>query len=112
MVAEPCLLRWEKPASGWIKCNDDAAFVIGFETISLGLCFRHSNSQFVVDMTQWQEFGISTLEGETWTLLITIKQTRYRGLNRVQFEIDLKLLVDVIHMSEAVSQFIVPFYCS
>jgi hypothetical protein len=24
----------------------------------------------------------------------------------------LKLLVDVIHMSEAVSQFIVPFYCS
>jgi hypothetical protein len=51
MVAELCLLQWEKPALGWVKCNDDVAFVIGSETISVGLCFRDSNDQFMVDMT-------------------------------------------------------------
>jgi hypothetical protein len=51
MVAEPGLLWWEKPSPGWVKCNDDVAFVIGSETISVGLCFRDSNDQFMVDMT-------------------------------------------------------------
>ncbi|MCI46738.1 cytochrome P450, partial [Trifolium medium] len=50
---KPGLLRWEKPTPGWVKCNVDAAFVIGSRKTSVGLCFRDSNGQFMADMTQW-----------------------------------------------------------
>jgi hypothetical protein len=71
MAAEPGMLRWEKPAPSWVNCNIVVAFVIGFRTTSLGLYFRDSNDQFKtgMSMTQWQEFVISTLEGEAHIIL-------------------------------------------
>jgi ribonuclease HI len=41
---------------------------------------------------------ISTVEGEAWALLLARKEARHRGLDRVQFKSDSKVLVDVIHM--------------
>jgi hypothetical protein len=41
---------------------------------------------------------VSTLEGETWALLVTIEEARYRALDRVKFKSNSKLLVDDIHM--------------
>jgi hypothetical protein len=37
---------------GWIKCNVDAAFVAGSGITSMGLCFRDTDGQFVVGLTQ------------------------------------------------------------
>ncbi|MCH95897.1 ribonuclease H protein, partial [Trifolium medium] len=95
---ESGLLRWEKPTSGWVKCNVDVAFVTGSRKTSVGLCFRDSHGQFMAGMTQWQQTAMSTLEGEAWALLLAMQEARHKGLDRVQFESDSKVLVDAIHM--------------
>ncbi|GAU30369.1 hypothetical protein TSUD_57800 [Trifolium subterraneum] len=41
---------------------------------------------------------ISSVEGEAWTLLLAMEEARHRGLDRVQFESDSKVLVEAIHM--------------
>ncbi|PNX79855.1 cytochrome p450 [Trifolium pratense] len=98
MATEPDILRWVKPNPGWVKCNVDVAFVTGSGKTSLGSSFRDSNGQFMAGMTQWQQFVISTLEGEAWTLLLAMKEARHRGLDRVQSKSDSQVLVDAIHM--------------
>ncbi|GAU32030.1 hypothetical protein TSUD_147260 [Trifolium subterraneum] len=95
---ETYLVRWEKPALGWVKCNVDVAFVSGFGKTSVGLCFRDNNGQFMAGMIQWQQAVISSVEGETWALLLAMEEARHRGLNRVQFESDSKVLIEAIHM--------------
>ncbi|GAU26599.1 hypothetical protein TSUD_267140 [Trifolium subterraneum] len=60
------LVRWEKPALDWIKCNVDAAFVSGSGRTSVGLCFRDNSGYFMAGMTQWQQTVISSVEGEAW----------------------------------------------
>ncbi|GAU22435.1 hypothetical protein TSUD_123220 [Trifolium subterraneum] len=46
------LVRWEKPALDWVKCNVDVAFVSGSGRTSMGLCFRDNNGHFKSGMTQ------------------------------------------------------------
>ncbi|GAU17878.1 hypothetical protein TSUD_330040 [Trifolium subterraneum] len=70
------LVRWEKPALDWVKCNVDVAFVSGSGRTSMGLCFRDNNGHFMAAM----------------------EEARHRGLNRVQFESDSKVLIEAIHM--------------
>ncbi|KAK2361445.1 hypothetical protein QL285_086592 [Trifolium repens] len=92
------LVRWEKPAPSWVKCNVDVAFITGTRKTSIRFCFRDSTGQFIGGMTQWQPTVISTAEGEAWALLLAMKEARHRELDRVQFESDSKVLVDAIHM--------------
>ncbi|GAU48064.1 hypothetical protein TSUD_404920 [Trifolium subterraneum] len=61
---ETDLVRWEKPALGWVKCNVDVVFVSGSGKTSVGLCFHDNNGQFMAGMTQWQIVVISSVEGE------------------------------------------------
>ncbi|GAU42623.1 hypothetical protein TSUD_238160 [Trifolium subterraneum] len=90
--------RWEKPALGWVKCNVDVAFLSGSGRTSVGVCFRDNSGQFMVGMTQWQQTVISPVEGEVWALLLAMEEARHRGLDRVQFESDSKVLIEAIHM--------------
>ncbi|GAU50953.1 hypothetical protein TSUD_411410 [Trifolium subterraneum] len=92
------LVRWEKPALDWVKCNVDVAFVSGSGRTSMGLCFRNNSGHFMAGMTQWQQTVISSVEGEAWTLLLAMEEARHRGLDRVQFESDSKVLIEAIHM--------------
>ncbi|PNX87966.1 cytochrome p450 [Trifolium pratense] len=98
MATKPGMVRWEKSAPDWLKCNVHVAFVSGSGKTSLGLCFRDSSGQFVARLTQWQHNVLSTLEEEAWALLLAMKEARHRALDRVQFESDSKLLIDAIHM--------------
>ncbi|GAU46212.1 hypothetical protein TSUD_401740 [Trifolium subterraneum] len=91
-TTEADVVRWEKPALDWVKCNVDVAFVSGSGRTSMGLCFRDNSGHFVAGMTQWQQTVISSVEGEAWTLLLAMEEARHRGLNRVQFESDSKIL--------------------
>ncbi|GAU12879.1 hypothetical protein TSUD_73660 [Trifolium subterraneum] len=97
-TTEADLVRWEKPALDWVKCNVDVAFVSGSGRTSMGLCFRDNSGHFMAGMTQWQQTVISSVEGEAWALLLAMEEARHRGLNRVQFESDSKVLIEVIHM--------------
>ncbi|GAU30401.1 hypothetical protein TSUD_364470 [Trifolium subterraneum] len=65
---------------------------------SMGLCFRDNSGHFMAGMTQWQQTVISSVEGEAWALLLAMEEARHRGLDRVQFESDSKVLIEVIHM--------------
>ncbi|GAU50754.1 hypothetical protein TSUD_272690 [Trifolium subterraneum] len=97
-TTEAVLVRWEKPALGWVKCNVDVAFLSGSGRTSVGVCFRDNSGQFIAGMTQWQQTVISPVEGEAWALLLAMEEARHRGLNRVQFESDSKVLIEAIHM--------------
>ncbi|GAU45937.1 hypothetical protein TSUD_238390 [Trifolium subterraneum] len=92
------LVRWEKLALDWVKCNVDVVFVSGSGRTSVGLCFRDNNGHLMAGMTQWQQIVISSIEGEAWALLLAMEEARHRGLDRVQFESDLKVLIEAIHM--------------
>ncbi|GAU19381.1 hypothetical protein TSUD_76250 [Trifolium subterraneum] len=92
-TTEADLVRWEKPALDWVKCNVDVAFVAGSGRTSMGLCFRDNSGHFMAGMTQWQQTVISSVEGEAWALLLAMEEARHRGLNQVQFESDSKVLV-------------------
>ncbi|GAU27012.1 hypothetical protein TSUD_313740 [Trifolium subterraneum] len=81
-TTEADLVRWEKPALDWVKCNVDVAFVSGSGRTSLGLCFRDNSGHFMAGMTQWQQTVISSVEGEAWTLLLAMEEARHRGLDR------------------------------
>ncbi|GAU37194.1 hypothetical protein TSUD_30590 [Trifolium subterraneum] len=50
---EADLVRWEKPALDWVKCNVDVVFVSGSGRTSMGLCFRDNSGHFMAGMTQW-----------------------------------------------------------
>ncbi|GAU19453.1 hypothetical protein TSUD_76970 [Trifolium subterraneum] len=63
-TTEADLVRWEKPALDWVKCNVDVAFVSGSGRTSVGLCFRDNSGHFMAGMTQWQQTVISFVEGE------------------------------------------------
>ncbi|GAU51952.1 hypothetical protein TSUD_417350 [Trifolium subterraneum] len=97
-TTEAYLVRWEKPALDWVKCNVDVAFVSGSGRTSMGLCFRDNSGHFMAGMTQWQQTVISSVEGEAWALLLAMEEASQRGLDRVQFESDSKVLIDAIHM--------------
>ncbi|GAU45740.1 hypothetical protein TSUD_77650 [Trifolium subterraneum] len=97
-TTEADVVRWEKPALDWVKCNVDVAFVSGSGRTSMGLCFRDNSGHFMAGMTQWQQTVISSVEGEAWALLLAMEEARHRGLNRVQFESDLKVLIEAIHV--------------
>ncbi|GAU28887.1 hypothetical protein TSUD_293390 [Trifolium subterraneum] len=97
-TTEADVVRWEKSSLDWVKCNVDVAFVSGSGRTSMGLCFRDNSGHFMSGMTQWQQTVISFVEGEAWALLLAMEEARHRGLNRVQFESDSKVLIEAIHM--------------
>ncbi|GAU48309.1 hypothetical protein TSUD_324900 [Trifolium subterraneum] len=97
-TTEAVQVRWEKPALGWVKCNVDVAFLPGSGRTSVEVCFRDNSGQFMAGMTQWKQTVISPVEGEAWALLLAMEEARHRGLDRVQFESDSKVLIEAIHM--------------
>ncbi|GAU30606.1 hypothetical protein TSUD_62260 [Trifolium subterraneum] len=97
-TTEADLVRWEKPTLDWVKCNVDVALVSGSGRTSMRLCFRDNSGHFMAGMTQWQQTVVSSVEGEAGALLSAMEEARYRGLDRVQFESDSKVLIEAIHM--------------
>ncbi|GAU26585.1 hypothetical protein TSUD_267000 [Trifolium subterraneum] len=63
-TTEADLVRSEKPALGWVKCNVDVAFLSGSGRTSVGVCFRDNSGQFMAGMTQLQQTMMSPVEGE------------------------------------------------
>ncbi|GAU38637.1 hypothetical protein TSUD_276760 [Trifolium subterraneum] len=61
-TTEANLVRWEKPALGWVKCNVDVAFLSGYGRTSVGVCFRDNSGQFMAGMIQWKQTMISPVE--------------------------------------------------
>jgi ribonuclease HI len=90
-------LTWEKPMSGWYKCNIDAAFHQAINKTSTGWCLRDHLGRFILAETTWMVGSCSIVEGESIALLEALKVMRQRGISQVIFETDSKSVVDAIH---------------
>jgi hypothetical protein len=90
------IIRWEKPLSGWYKCNVDAAFHKEINKTSTGWILRDHFGRFIAAETTWIDGSCSIVEGESIALLEALKVMEQRGYSHV-FESDSKSVVDAIH---------------
>jgi ribonuclease HI len=91
------IITWEKPLSGWYKCNVDAAFHTGINKTSIGWVLRDHIGRFIAAETTWFDGCCSVVEGEATALLDAVQAIVQRGFSRVIFESDSKSVVDAIN---------------
>ncbi|CAJ2653028.1 unnamed protein product [Trifolium pratense] len=91
------VLTWQKPPTGWYKCNADAGFYNELNKSSAGWCLRDHTGSFVKAGTIWNEGKCSIIEGEALALLEAMKAVKDRGITHAIFETDSKNVVDAIH---------------
>ncbi|KAK2384127.1 hypothetical protein QL285_071503 [Trifolium repens] len=73
----------------------------------MSVCFRNISGEFTAGLTHRQQLALSTEEGETWALLQDVNEVKHRGLERVQFESDSQVLVEVIRTKrQDISEFL------
>ncbi|PNX94194.1 cytochrome p450 [Trifolium pratense] len=90
-------LTWQKPPSGWYKCNVDAGFYDELNKTSASWCLRDHMGRFVRAGTLWNEGKCSIMEGEATALLVAMKEMEHMGITHVIFETDSKSVVDATH---------------
>lgn len=66
-------IKWEKPPSGFIKCNVDAAFLNTLNRIRFGICARDSCGHVLVAKTLWCEPVFLGREGEAMGLFYALQ---------------------------------------
>ncbi|CAJ2642321.1 unnamed protein product [Trifolium pratense] len=99
-------LRWQKPSTGWLKCNVDAGFHKNLNKTSTGWCLRDHLGRFVLAETTWMDGSCSVIEGESIALLEALKSLSQRGISHVIFETDSKSVVDATqHLHGGSSEF-------
>ncbi|GAU44892.1 hypothetical protein TSUD_400550 [Trifolium subterraneum] len=83
-------LVWQKPSTGWHKCNIDAGFHKDLNKTSFSWCLRDHLGRFVMAGTMWKEGNFSVVEGESTALLYAMQEMERRGFFHVIFETDSK----------------------
>ncbi|KAK2450022.1 hypothetical protein QL285_009162 [Trifolium repens] len=76
-------VRWEKPLSGWYKCNVDAAFHQAPNKTSIIWCLRDHLGRFIMAGTTWIDGSCSIEEGESVALIEALKVMEQRGYSDV-----------------------------
>lgn len=89
--------KWTKPPTRVLKCNIDASFDEGSNTIGFGLCIREHLGQFILVKTEhsWPLFGVK--EGEATTVLMALKWFHELGVGSIILETNCKVVIDNIH---------------
>ncbi|GAU33334.1 hypothetical protein TSUD_165990 [Trifolium subterraneum] len=106
-TTEADVVRWEKSALDWMPTVQIGrhAFDAWSDWYSVHkLQSNNVSGTTEADVVRWEKSAldwqtvISSVEGEAWALLLAMEEARHRGLNRVQFESDSKILIEAIHM--------------
>ncbi|XP_058783590.1 uncharacterized protein LOC131658296 [Vicia villosa] len=87
------LLHWNKPSSGFFKCNVDAGFNRQVGTTNRGWCLRDDHGDFIIAGTAWDRGTLSILEVEALVLKEAIHGVINQHLDYVLFESDSQLVV-------------------
>jgi ribonuclease HI len=90
------VVQWQKPPTGWLKCNTDAAFHNDSNQTSAGWILRDHLGRFVMAGTTWIQGKCSSLEGEAIALFEAIKAKEQQRFTHIIFESDSKNVVDAI----------------
>ncbi|GAU10714.1 hypothetical protein TSUD_425140, partial [Trifolium subterraneum] len=91
------IIQWQRPHSGWFKCNVDAGFHNDLNKTSVGWCLRDHAGQFVKAGSCWNQGKCSIIEGEAIALLQAMKEMEQGGFTHVIFETDSKNVIDAVH---------------
>jgi ribonuclease HI len=87
-------IKWTKPRRGRYKCNVDASFATQSNRVGLGMCIRDDEGRFVIAKTMWISPLCNVSLGEALGLFHAINWVRELQLERVDFALDSKIVVD------------------
>ncbi|CAJ2663088.1 unnamed protein product [Trifolium pratense] len=88
---------WKKPTIGRYKCNIDASFSTQQNRVGLGMCIRDDEGRFVLAKTMWISPICSVDLGKALGLFHAINWVHDLQLQRVDFALDSKTVVDYFH---------------
>jgi hypothetical protein len=92
--------KWEKPASGQVKCNVDVSFSSLHSRVCIGICIRDEFGAYV--LAKYEQFtSLSHVKiDEALGLISTLYWVHELNLGPVDFELDLKVTVDKFHSNK------------
>lgn len=85
------------PSVGFHKCNVNAGFFQEQGLTTFGMCLTDYRCAFIKARTAWLPQCIPVPEGEATGLLEAANWVRSLGLQNIVFEIDWKIVVDLIN---------------
>lgn len=84
--------RWERPATGWVKINIDAALFEDVHSTGLGIVVRDAEGKFFMAAARRRDGLVSPREAETLCLKEALSWLNDKGLSNCIFEIDSQIL--------------------
>jgi hypothetical protein len=99
-------LVWQKPGSGRLKCNVDAAFSSNFNRTGIGVCIRDEEGAFVLAKMINFPCAHQVAVGEAMGLFEALQWLSDMSFDNIDFELDSKITCDAFHSRrEDVSEF-------
>jgi ribonuclease HI len=89
-------VQWQPPKTNYVKCNVDAALFAEQHSFGIGMCIRNHRGHFIKAATTWHDANPPPQEAEAISLHDAIICLRQLGISNVHFELDRKLVVDII----------------
>ncbi|XVF80871.1 hypothetical protein PTKIN_Ptkin15bG0110200 [Pterospermum kingtungense] len=89
-------LRWHVPPCGFFKCNVDTAIPVEQNGIELGMVVRMDEGSFLTCRMVPYNISFFVNEAEAFGLLSAMQWVRSLGLKQVIFEIDSKVVANVV----------------
>ena len=103
---------WQKPASGRLKCNVDAAFSTNFRRTGIGVCIHDEEGAFVLAKMISLPCLHQVAVGEAMGLFEALQWLSDMSLDNIDFKLDSKITCDAFHSRrEVVSEFSIITSC-
>jgi hypothetical protein len=83
---------WERPATGWVKCNVDAAFYDGDRSAASGVVLRDQDGRTCGGTAKWYEYCLNALAAEVLACCDGMQLAREQGVRRLILETDCQVL--------------------
>lgn len=83
---------WQKPPSGWIKANVDAAFYSRDSSAASGVVIRDEDGRTCGGRAKWYEFCLNALTAEATACRDGLQLAQERGVQHLQLETDCQVL--------------------
>jgi len=87
--------HWQKPDSGWIKCNVDASFYDRDRTGSSGVVLRDHEGRTCGGTAKWYDHSMNALTTEARACLDGMLYAQGRGVRRLILQTDCQVLVNL-----------------
>ena len=104
-VAFDVQCKWQNPASGWLKCNIDAAVFNFDQCTGYGFIIRDENAFLVGAKNGMTQGLLDFLIAEAISFREALSWIKTLGLNRVVFESDALLLVQAFYGIAGISSY-------